>query len=116
MSKYYGKIGYAVTVEMPEGSGVYVDKVVERPYYGDLLRYTSSRWVPGEGVNDNVTINNQISILADPFAYEHFHNIKFAEFMGVAWKVTSIEVQRPRLLLSLGGEWNGERESDFENY
>lgn len=115
MSKYYGKIGYATTEETPAGSGIWIDKVVERPYYGDIVRFVNSRWSNGESVNDNATISNQVSILADPFAYDNFHKIKFAEFMGVPMKVTSIEVQRPRLILSLGGEWNGERECDFEN-
>lgn len=111
MGKYYGKVGFAVSEEYPEGSGIWIDHVVERFYYGDTQRYTNAKWTSGESVNDNLQINNQISILADPFATQHFSQIKFVEFMGAAWKVTNAEAMRPRILLTLGGEWNGERES-----
>ncbi len=109
MGKYHGIVGYAITEETPAGSGVWVDHIVEKHYYGDTIKFTTTKWHNGEDINDDVTLSNNVSIVADPFAYQNFHCIKFAEYMGVMWKVTSIEVQRPRLILTLGDEWNGER-------
>lgn len=104
MNKYFGTIGYSVTTETRPG--VWEEQIVERNYYGDVQRNTR-RWESGEGLNDNLNINNQISIVADPFAYENFHNMRYASFMGTLWKITNVEVQSPRLLLTIGGEYNG---------
>lgn len=105
MDKWYGKVGYSVTNET--APGVWTDKVTERHYYGDILQ-NSSRWSPSsEGTNDNLLVNTRISIVADPFAYQNFHHIKYCEFMGVNWEITNIEPKRPRLILTLGGVYNG---------
>lgn len=106
MAKWYGKVGYVTTVETDPG--IYEQKVTERPYSGDLLR-NISKWVPSDSVNDNLDISNQISIVADPFAYQNFSSIKYVEFMNAVWEVSSIEVQYPRLILTVGGVYNGER-------
>lgn len=105
MNKYYGVVGYGVTEETTPG--VWEPHIVERRYYGDILR-NSRRLENGTSTNDDININNQISILADPFAYQNFHNMKYASFMGTLWKVTSVDVQSPRLVLTIGGEYNGE--------
>lgn len=106
MGKFYGKIGYAITVEDPPNSGVWIDSIVEKHYYGDAQRYISN-WENSGNVNDDLNINHKISIVADAFAYQNFSSIKYVEWMGVLWKVKSIEVERPRLILSIGGEYNG---------
>jgi hypothetical protein len=104
MAKYYGKIGYA---EMDEKSpGVNVEVFTERHYYGDVIRNVR-KLEKGIGLNDDVEVNNSISIVADPYAYQHFFAIRYAEWMGVLWKVTNVEVQSPRLLLTIGGVYNG---------
>lgn len=108
MAKWFGKLGYESTVEDPEGSGIWVEKITERDYYGELMR-NSRRTQQGDSINDNITISNQISILSDPYAMQNFHAIRYATFMGTKWKVNSIEVQYPRLVLELGGEYNGEQ-------
>lgn len=108
MAKWFGKIGYESTVEDPEGSGIWVEKITERDYYGDFVRNTR-RLQQGDSINDNVTISNQISILSDPYAIQNFHTIRYATYMGTKWKVNSVEVQYPRLILELGGEYNGEQ-------
>ena len=105
MSKYFGKIGYGVSEETRPG--VYVQRIVEKDYYGDIVRNTR-RLENGGKVNDDLNINMTLSIVADPFAYQNFHQIKYAEYMGSKWKVSSIEVQYPRLILTLGGVYNGE--------
>lgn len=104
MAKFFGKIGYAETVETTPG--VWEEKITEREYFGDLIRNTRSLQ-SGEQLNDNINISNEISIVADPFAYENFHSMRYVEFMNAKWKVSSIEVQYPRLILSVGGLYNG---------
>lgn len=111
MAKFYGEIGYAESVEgLGDDEGIWKDTIVERRYYGDVIRNTR-RWANGESINDNLQINNQISIVADAYAWEHFYAMKYVKWMGTCWKVTNVEVQRPRLLLTIGDVWNGQRES-----
>lgn len=105
MSKFYGKVGYIKPQET--APGVYKPVVTERTYYGDRVRQTS-RWEKNSQINDDITINENIEILADAYAYENFQYIKYVEDMGAKWQVTSIETRRPRLVLSLGGLYNGE--------
>lgn len=104
MARFYGKVGYSTTVK--ERPGVFIPDIEERSYYGELTR-NSSKWQTGSSVNDNISVNTEISIIADPFAYANFSSIKYVEFMGVLWNVTAVEVQRPRLILSVGGVYNG---------
>lgn len=104
MAKYYGLIGYAETVET--APGVWKEQITERVYYGDVIR-NSRRLQSTEHLNDDINISNQISIVADPYAINNFHSMRYAEFMGAKWKVSDIEVQYPRLLLTLGGVYNG---------
>ena len=103
MPKWYGKIGYGVTEET--SPGVWTEEIVERQYYGDIIR-NLRRLETSDQVNDNVSVSNEISIVSDPYAFENFHSIRWVEFMRSKWKVTSVEVQYPRLLLSLGGVYN----------
>lgn len=103
MAKFYGKVGFGVdTVTSP---GVHIDEIVERPYYGDLTKNTR-RLESGSYLNDNVTISNEISIVADPYAYENFHAMLYVTFMGAKWKITNVDVQYPRLILTTGGIYN----------
>lgn len=104
MGKWYGKVGYVKTVET--SPGVWEEQVTEHTYCGDLIRNTRKLESSGN-VNDNVNIANDISFVADPFARDNFYAIRYAEFRGVKWKVSSVEVQHPRLILTLGGLYNG---------
>lgn len=101
--KWYGSIGFAELKETTPG--VWTPEITERNYRGDLVRNTR-RLQSTDQVNDDININNQISIVADPYANMNFHTIKYATFMGTKWKVSDIEVQYPRLILSLGGVYN----------
>ena len=103
MTRWCGVIGYAETLEIEPG--VWSEEFTERKYYGDLLR-NSRRLQGSQQINDDITISNQISILADPYAVQHFHTIRYAELFGTKWKVSSVEVQYPRLILELGGVYN----------
>lgn len=112
MAKYFGSVGYAEIKETRPG--VWVDGITERQYYGDVTR-NMRRWQSSENLNDDLTVNNQISIVADPYAYQNFHAIKYVTWMGSRWKVSNIEVQYPRLILEVGGVYNGPGpESDSE--
>lgn len=104
MAKFYGKVGYGETVET--APGVWTDVITEVQYYGDILRNTR-QLQSGEKVNDDLSVNNSISIVADAYANEHFFAIRYIEWAGALWVVTDVEVQRPRLLLRLGGVYNG---------
>lgn len=105
MAKYYGMVGYEEVMD-DDGFGVYRPKMIERPYYGDLIR-NMKRDQTGPGVNNDITIQNDISIIADAYAYQNFHHLKYVTFMGVRWAINSIEVERPRMILSVGGVYNG---------
>lgn len=105
MAKFYGKVGYSVTTETKPG--VWTPSITERMYSGDFVRNTTRKLESSGGVNDNVIISNDVSIIADPFANENFSSIIYVEIMGTKWKVSSAEIQYPRVLLILGGVYNG---------
>jgi hypothetical protein len=104
MAKFYGEIGFAETSET--APGVWEQSITEHFYSGDVIRNTQ-KWQRGEGLNDNVEINNIISIIADPYAYQNLSTMRYVKWMGVLWKISNIDVQRPRLLLGIGGVYNG---------
>ena len=103
MAKFCGVIGYAITRETEPG--IYVEEIVENEYYGDVIKNTR-RLREASKVNDDINISNQISIVADPFANNNFHAMRYIMFMGAKWKITEVEVQYPRLILSIGGLYN----------
>ena len=104
MAKFFGKIGYAQTVETVPG--VWEEIITERDYFGDLIRNTR-RLQSTENLNNDINISNEISIVADPFAMNNFHSMRYVEFMNAKWKIESVDVQYPRLILSVGGLYNG---------
>ncbi len=105
MARFYGIVGYVVTEET--SPGIWTEQEIEKSYYGDLIK-RSSRYTPAQSINDDISISQEISILADPFAFQNFSRMRYVEFMGVKWKVTNVEVQYPRLILSVGGEYNAQ--------
>lgn len=109
MAKYYGVIGYMTTEET--SPGVWTEVITERPYTGDITRAVR-RFERSETLNDDLTLNNTISIVADAYAYDNIFAMKYIEWMGSYWQISSIEVQRPRLLLTIGGVYNKPDESD----
>lgn len=104
MSKWFGKIGYATTKETTPG--VWEEVITEREYFGDVYRNTRKLQSASQ-VNDDINVSNEISIVADPFARDNFYSMRYVEFMGTKWKVSNIEVQYPRLNLTIGGVYNG---------
>lgn len=106
MAKYYGPVGYGIPSEVRPG--VWKDKITERNYSGDVIN-VKRRLESSDKVNEDIVISNEFSILADQFAIENFHLIKYVIFMGAKWKVSNVSVQLPRLILSVGGVYNGEQ-------
>lgn len=103
MAKFYGSIGYAELVEV--NPGIWEEKIKERKYYGDLIRNTR-RLQTSDKLNDDINISNEISIVADPYANQNFHSMRYVEFMGAKWKINNVEVLYPRLILTIGGVYN----------
>lgn len=104
MAKFYGAIGYAEMIE--SSPGVFKEQITERKYYGDIIR-NARRLQSADKLNDDINVTNEISIVADPYATENFYSMRYVEFMGAKWKVNNVEVQYPRLVLTLGGLYNG---------
>ena len=105
MAKFCGPIGFGETVETRPG--VWQEQITERTYFGDLLRNTKVSQNSNQ-VNDNINIANEVSIVADPFANQNFHSMKYVEFMGTRWKISNVRVEYPRLILTVGGVYNGQ--------
>lgn len=103
MGRYYGAIGYGETVET--SPGIWKNVITERIVYGDVIKNTR-RLENSENLNDNISVSIKISFLADPYARHNFHLIKYAEYMGTSWKVTTVDEEYPRLILTLGGVYN----------
>ncbi len=106
MARFRGEVGYGEAVETPPDSGVWKDVITEVIYTGDVIRNTR-KLESGESLNNDISVGNSISIVADDYANIHFFKIKYVRWSGVNWIVTSVEVQSPRLILSLGGVYNG---------
>ena len=104
--KFSGMIGFAETTEIRQG--VFQDSITERFYKGDITRKIS-KWQNSDNANDDLNVNNQLSIVMNEYAFEHFSSIKYVVWMNTAWKVNSVTVEPPRLILDIGGVYNGER-------
>lgn len=106
MAKFRGKVGYASDQESPADSGVWVKVVTEREYSGDVIR-EARQFSNTNQVNDSLTLNNRVSIVSDDFANSNLASMVYVVVGGVYWRVSNVEISRPRLILSLGGVYNG---------
>lgn len=104
MARFYGKVGFGQTQD--QGNGVHADVIEYRMYSGDVVRNIRSA-ENDQKVNSDLRVSNSISIVSDTHANEHFFAIRYVEWAGTFWEVTDVEVQSPRLLLRLGGKYNG---------
>lgn len=101
--KFCGNIGFALTVKT--APGVFEEKIEEHKYFGDVTK-NYRRLQDGAKVNSDINVSVEISIIADPFAERNFHSIRYVEFMGAKWNIENVDVQYPRLILSIGGLYN----------
>lgn len=104
MARFHGKVGYGVSTET--SPGVYVDAIVEREYFGDVIRNTRVLR-EGENLNQDLSVQNSISVVSDAYAREHFFAVRYVEWAGQLWTVSDVEVQAPRLILRLGEVYSG---------
>ena len=102
--KFYGPVGFVEVGEKRAGVKTLIP--TERNYSGDVLK-RSIRYQSAESVNDSIGVQQQISIVADPYARNHVGSMRYVKWMGTAWKITDVSVQYPRLILTLGGAYNG---------
>jgi hypothetical protein len=109
--RFSGSVGWATSTETDTGSGVWIDVITESPYFGDVVRNARRldppSLVPPE-VNNNITLQNQFSIMADALAYAKYTDFRYVLWQGIRWTITDVEVRRPRLILTIGGLWNGD--------
>lgn len=106
MAKFHGNVGFATDAEQPPDSGVWVKGVTEREYFGDVIR-EARQFSNTTQVNDSLTLGNRISIVSDDFAYANLLSMVYVIIGGAYWRVSGVEISRPRLILSLGGVYNG---------
>ena len=104
MARYYGKIGYGLSVD--QGDGIWVDQITELTYSGNVIKDTR-KLEAGDALAGNISVQNSISIVADDYAISNFTKIRYLEWSGVLWTVTNVEVQHPRLILRIGEVYNG---------
>lgn len=105
MAKYAGLVGYATDVQ--SSPGVWSQVIAPKRMRGDIIRQSSSNQ-NDDKVNSDVALVHRVSLVGDAFAFDNYFKIKWVTLYGQKWEVTTIEVQRPRLIVSLGGIWNGE--------
>lgn len=103
MAKFFGNIGFLQTVQTTPG--VYSESIIPKPYYGDVERM-GRRWEKGESINDDIMVTNYVSVVADNFAMENLGYMRWVEFYGSKWKIQSVEIDYPRIKITLGGVWN----------
>lgn len=107
MAKFSGKIGYGITSENPKQPGVWIEKFIEKPVYGDVKKL-SRRFESSNNANGEIKMSTTLSIIADPFAIANFQYIKYVMYLGTKWTISDADVSYPRLNLTLGGVYNGE--------
>ena len=106
MARFCGEIGFGETVETPPGSGVYVDSIVEHKFFGDIVRATR-RLQDGQYLNNDLTVSNAISVVANAYAQQNIFAIRYVRWLGKLWKVSEVDIEAPRLILRLGDFYNG---------
>ena len=103
MTRYHGYVGYAIDVEAYPG--VWEEQISEHEYFGDVLK-NRINMQQGSVVNAKITISNSISIIADPFAFEHVYAMRYVTYLDKKWSIVNVSIERPRLILTLGGLYN----------
>ena len=107
MAKYSGMLGYVMPAK-EDPPGIWKPSaVVEKLGRGDLIRQTITN-EDVSGLSDGININNQISIIMDPFVNKNLESLKYVILYGTRWEIKSMTINRPRVILTLGGVYNGE--------
>lgn len=110
MAKFSGKIGFVVDEETYKGSGVWIERTIEKPYRGDVINDVM-KWQDSSRVNEELNISNKFSIVADTFAIQNIGNMRYVDYLGTKWKIMTVEINRPRIVIYLGGLYYGTTEN-----
>ena len=114
MAQYSGMLGYVMPAK-EDPPGIWKPSaVVEKLGRGDLIGQTINNEDVG-GLSDGITINNQLSIIMDPFVNKNLESLKYVILYGTRWEIKSMTINRPRVILTLGGVYNGEYPSTDHN-
>lgn len=105
MNRFFGKVGYAERVQVRPGR--WEDKIIEREFFGELVQKRYRNQSVPDQVHDDIRLNTDVEIIADAYLLENFSKIKYVCYGGGRWMVTGIEVDHPRIRLTLGGLYNG---------
>lgn len=100
MAKFYGIIGYVKSIESEPG--IWTDDIVEHTHIGDITKNTK-RYQTTSDINDNINISNTISIVTTPYAALNYPYMKYVILDGVKWKISDIDIQSPRILITTSG-------------
>lgn len=104
MARFSGKIGFSV--ERETSPGVYMPETTERTYRGDLISWRVRLDASNDSTNKNLTLNNDISIIADKFAKENIGYMVYVVLYGAKWQILSATIDYPRIQLTIGGMYN----------
>lgn len=105
MAKFTGLVGYVTQEE--KVPGVWSPVSNPKTMKGDIIRQSSNNQ-NGDKVNDDITLGHRVSLIGDAYAFNNYFSLKWIELNGHKWEITSVELQRPRLIVTVGGLWNGE--------
>jgi hypothetical protein len=108
--RFHGAVGYASNVETSPGA--WTEVITEMQYTGDVLRNSrrlESVSAEPPKTNADLSLSNSFSIMADDQAYNNFNDMRYVQWNGSYWKITDVEVRRPRLILTVGGIWDGNK-------
>lgn len=105
--KFSGKIGFWIE-DVETKPGVFKPQVIEKNYTGDVLRNIRRFQSAENQQNENLIVNNKLSIISDLYLQQNWGSIKYVSWNGVNWQVSSVDVGSfPRIVLELGGVYNG---------
>lgn len=106
MAKFSGMIGFSQESESGPETGIWTQNIVEKKYYGDVVNGTY-KWNEGSKVNDDLNISNKFSVVANDFAISNIGYMLYVVWKGFKWKIMTAEIQGPRIILYVGGLYNG---------
>lgn len=106
MNKWAGVIGFAINAETTPG--VWEDSITEKTYVGDIIDVRVRRNTT-QDINDNINLSAKISVVMNPYLRDHLDKLRYLTYFGSCWKISDISVEFPRLVISLGGVYNGPR-------
>ena len=108
--KFHGKVGFWKSDEEVR-PGVFRPVIEERSYTGELIRNARRFQFEADKKNQNLIINNQVSILSDIYLRENLSSVLYVIWNGIKWHVGSVDINYPRITLELGEVYNGEEQS-----